>query len=510
MENNFKDNYFFENRQPKEYFLKKINLNKYPKIKKSLNTFFNDFNKYFEDSYDNKYIIVGKKYTSENRKGIVNPYDNTNNKSKSKKFMKRMSLKNQALQDSSPMKSNKPYNKKMNEENKMIFTHTEENALKPGQRLISDKEIDKLFNLYKEVRRINKNKFNNFMTLKELDEINNKKNIFKCRRTSRNYTNNLVNVKSIFNQENLNCTDRKKFKKNENVINKSNKIEKDNNDLDYYNTTSTGFTGSFKDEISIKNNFICIDLKNSTNYKYKELITREVKERKKLLKRQEQYIDKNIDKSIKKEFENILSHQEKTFLSQNKHKYFQSKLNQYISSKIKKSNNNHLLLLEDSYRPNVEIKLKINNIQKQLNPEKLYNWYKDLHSSEKFFIPTKHLPTVETIRNPKTIKYYSPISDKRLEKNEYLEKVITKKMLKNLVNEYRTTEKNYNSLQVRGVNLLRLENDIFKKLKGRKIINDFERIMSPSQKKSKNFFSGIDKNIFLHKIKSSFGFSNYL
>ena len=54
----FKENYFFNQKIPKEYFLKKININKYPKMKNNLNAFFNDCNKYFETSYDDKYIII--------------------------------------------------------------------------------------------------------------------------------------------------------------------------------------------------------------------------------------------------------------------------------------------------------------------------------------------------------------------------------------------------------------------------------------------------------------------
>ena len=52
--------------------------------------------------------------------------------------------------------------------------------------------------------------------------------------------------------------------------------------------------------------------------------------------------------------------------------------------------------------------------------------------------------------------------------------------------------------------MLEFENNIFKKLKGRKIINDFERLMSPSSIKCKNIYSNIDKNIFTQKTKSYF------
>ena len=61
-------------------------------------------------------------------------------------------------------------NQLITEEKKKVFTNEEENKLKPGQRFIEDKEVENLFNLYKEVRRINKNRNNNFVTLKELNE----------------------------------------------------------------------------------------------------------------------------------------------------------------------------------------------------------------------------------------------------------------------------------------------------------------------------------------------------
>ena len=274
---NFKDNYFFQNRGRKEYLLKKININEHPKIKKTLNRFFNDTNKYFEDSYDNKHIIVGKKYTSENRKGIINPYENINNKAKpkNKKLFKRMTLKNFASLKTENEKSNTQNKDIIKGEKNALGLYTEESQLKPGQRFITDKEIDNIFNLFKELRRINKNKFNNFMTLKKLSEINNKNNIFKYRVKSRNFSNNLINIKSSFNQENSNSPGSKgtkQSKKDEILVNKSNKLDRDNIDIDYYNTTSTGFTGSFKDEISIKNNFMSMDLNTDTKNKFKDII----------------------------------------------------------------------------------------------------------------------------------------------------------------------------------------------------------------------------------------------
>ena len=90
------------------------------------------------------------------------------------------------------------------------------------------------------------------------------------------------------------------------------------------------------------------------------------------------------------------------------------------------------------------------------------------------------------------------------EKNNYMKKIIPKKYFRDFNNDLNNTNKNYESLIVEGVDLLNFENDLFKKLKGRKIINDFERLFSPSKKKNQNIYSNIEKNIFTQKIKPAF------
>ena len=91
-----------------------------------------------------------------------------------------------------------------------------------------------------------------------------------------------------------------------------------------------------------------------------------------------------------------------------------------------------------------------------------------------------------------------------MEDNDYLKQFIPKKSLRKISTDFRNIQNNYNSLTIKGVNLLKLENNIFKKLKGRKIINDFERLMSPTSVKCKDIYSNIDKNIFTQKTKSCF------
>lgn len=518
---NYKGNCFQNEKIPKEYLLKKININQHPKIKKHLNIFFNDINKYFETSYNDKYIIVGKKYKNNNNKNqLINPFsDILTNKSKNKnrKLFKRIDLKksNKFNNDS----SNNKTNKSKSEEKKKNFTSVEENSLKHWQRFIEDKEIDNLFNLFKELRKINKNKINNYISLKELRKNQNNIN-FNCKRTSRNLSNNsnIINIKNYYghNQKILN-TDKikkKELKLNKNLISNKNQNDKSIhfNEIDYYNTTSTGFTCSFKDD-SIKNNILNFDdfnEKNNINNKFKNNYSKDINERKKLIRRQNQYISPELDKTIKNKFADILSLQEKTFICQNSNNNVQSKLNQYLSSKIKFQKKRHLLLQDESYRPNLEIKSKLNNIQTKLNPDKVYDWYKDLHLSENFFRTYDNLHNMEIVRNPKRMKYISTLKNDSLEKNDYIKKIYPKKILKNLNNDFKNIQNSYDSLYVNGVNLLKLENEIFKKMKGRKILNEYEKIISPSKIKTRNIYSHLDKNIFIQKTKSSYKISDSL
>ena len=508
----------------KEFYLKKINLEHFPKMKKDLDIFFNDSKKYFDTSYEDKIIIIGKKSNKKNNKRIRSSLrDSTNSKIKSKNtnFFRRVSIYKSNILKASNDSSNKSNNirnsKMITEEKKKVFMNLEENSLKPGQRFVDDKEIENLFNLFKEVRRINKNKIKNFVTVSELNENKNKN--LKFLKSSKNLAiSNLMNLKKLTSNNIMNLrkqssktlfnsfeNNKKKQKKYNNLLlSKKKNLHLDNNptdEKDFYRTVSTGFSGNFKDECSFKSNNLNND--ENKNNRLKSSEKKIIKERKKMIKRQNQYLENEIDNVINNKLKDILALQERTFMVQSRNKVCQSKLNKYLSSKIKRPNKRHLLLEDEYYRPNLEMKIKLSNYHKKLYPEEIYDWYKDLHSSGKFLLTDESLPIVEIIRNPKTMKNSTPIRNKILE-NNYLKGIIPKKSLKQFSKDYKNIQNNFNSLSVNGVNLLTFENDLFKKLKGRKIINDFERLMSPSSIKCKDIYSNIDKNIFNQKKKTSF------
>ena len=59
-----------EKRMEKVYFQRKINPEELPNFKKMLKTFFTDYSQYFQTSFENNRIIVGKKYDNNQKKNM--------------------------------------------------------------------------------------------------------------------------------------------------------------------------------------------------------------------------------------------------------------------------------------------------------------------------------------------------------------------------------------------------------------------------------------------------------
>ena len=464
-----------EKKMQKIYFQRKINTENYPNYKNVLKTFFNDSSKYFDTSFDENHIIVGKKYNLNQKLNIpISLTESGNLKLKNKKYIKRPTMKRSGMIRSDSM-------------NRSRITHDdikkksfEENSLKPGQRFIEDKEIDKLFNLYRELRIINKNRSNNFVNMKELKEANNENNINK---SSENFFK--LNSSPIFN----NRVKNKKYRTS--ILRNNMDVNIINNESDYNRTISTNIGGNTFDEPTKNNN----NLKSIESYKEdkkaRNCKTDVIKNRKKLIERQNQYIFKDIDLSLKNKYAELLASQENVFLRRRQNKKFQNNFKSYLNTHFKNKTNDKLLLQDDTYRNKLELKMKIDFFQNKLNPDRIYDWYYDLHSSKSIFpiIDTK----LEIIRNPKNMNNLSNIRSKTFEKNNYLKSIITTKYYKNLEKEIYNINNNYGGLYVQGKNLLKFENNMVKKLKGRKIINDFERLMSPSNLKNENYFSNFVK-----------------
>ena len=464
----------------KVYFQRKINIQNHPLIQKNLKTFFFFFSKYFETSYDNNKIIVGKKYNkNDSSKNRISMTEIGSPKSKLKRLLKRPTMKRPMLMKSDSL-------------NRSRFTYDdkkksyEESNLKPGQRYIDDKEIDKLFNLFRKLRRKNKNGIDNGENMEELKEL-------KEFRNDSNF--NLKSNENLFKMNSMSYLDRKIS--NFNSINfdekkhgNSNRYNNadSNNESEYNRTISTNVGNTNQDEVT-KNNYlksIETDKEEKHRYYYN---TDVIKKRRKLIQKQNQYLFPKVQQSLKNQFAEYLALQENVFLFQNKNNKFQNCFKNYLHNHIKKRKNLRLLIDDNSYIKNLEIKKKINYFQNRLNPEKIYNWYSDLHSSKNFFPLLES--NIEIIRNPKNMQGITDEVIKTLEKDDYLKKHITSKYYKSLEKELNNANHNFETLFVQGKNLLEIENNMAKRLKGKKILNDFERLLSPSKLKDENIYSNI-------------------
>jgi len=522
----------FSKKLPKEYFVKKIDVKSYPKIRKNLDLFFNDINKYFETSYDNKYLIVGKKLKHNDTKIKSSCLEN----SKKKLFHKMTTLKkshnilktsNNSNKNSMSQKSKNSRN--ITDERRKNFTSVDETQLKQGQRFVDDKELDNIFKLFKELQRLNKNKNKDFLTFKELNAYKSS-NSFNSNIEDKNvnydYNKTLTFIKNDNNDSNNKVVNifRNKGNLKPSLINyktlaPKNKILNINdyqknyikrntnrtlNDIDNYKTSSTGFTYSNNDI----NNKTYLMTTNSNIIKDNFNLNNDIKRKNKLILKQLQYISPELDETIKKEMAKNLALQENVLKHHRNKTKMQLMLVKYISEKIKKSKNKLLMFKEYNYRPNYETKMKLHNLQNKINPEKVYNWVEDLHLPEyKIKKEKQYISSEETIRYPQHMKLLSPVKLNIFEKSEYITRKIPSNQLMNLKKNLGKIQKSYDSLHVKGVNLLKLEADIAKKLKGRKILNDYERLMSPTNFKSKEIYSDIGSCFFRENTISSLRFN---
>lgn len=475
-----KRNSFIEKKLTKVYFQRKINPEDLPNFKKALKTFFTDYSKYFQTTFENNKIVIGKKYDNNPKTNMrISLTETGNQKLRTKKQIKRQTVKRPGVSRADSLNRSRY----LYDEKRKSF---EDSILKPGQRFIDDKEIDKLFNLYKEIRRVNRNRSNNFINIKDLKEYKELKN---------DYMFNTKSNESFFKMYSTPIernTINSKDKEKKSVINSiKNNIDL-LNESEYNRTISTNIGGTIQDD-STRNNNLLKSIESDKEEKDEYICKTDVVKRRKLIKMQNQYIYNNLEEVTKKQFAESLALQENALLFHNKNKKYLNDFKKHLGNHFKKRIKSDFLIQDDKYRKKLELKMKIDFFQKKLNPEKIYDWYSDLHSSKNFFpILDKKF---ETIRNPKTMKTTTSFNQrsKTLEKNTYLKNSITSKYFNNLEKEVDNINNNYGYLYIKGKNLLQFENNLAKKLKGRKIINDYERLLSASKLKNEDIYSSITK-----------------
>ena len=214
--------------------------------------------------------------------------------------------------------------------------------------------------------------------------------------------------------------------------------------------------------------------------------------KKKIMSSQEQYLTTNKDNDLhKKELKKALINQEITFILHREKEQKFSTLCNYMSKIVKKPINN-LLMNTENLRIKNDIKNKINQQVDEYFPERAYSWKNNLRKNNNQILKRNNTyNNLEIIRNPKYKELYNINEkiwrDKGNKQIDYLKKKIPKRNINNLVNNINNAIKNYKELAVNGRSLLKVEYDICKSIKGKKIINFYEDFIKKDEKCDKTF-----------------------
>ena len=450
----------------KKLILEKININDFPEYKKRLKNLFEEPSNYFNDDLGNKKIRIGKLHQSENA------------------FLTKKLL-------------TKKHRYSMSQTNYDISTISEKvdkkfNKIK--KRYINDYEIDEIFNKFK------KHKKNSKINLTAQNTF------FNSTANSRERT------KTKNNTSNINKTNNNKDIKWEITPNKAKKI-------DFLKTSDYFYIKTPKKIMSNKNiklfnlkDYINKVIKKNKNSKFFQLhknipacllkTSDSIINRNNLLASQSQYLTsiKN-NETCKKELKNALISQEIAFLFQKEKEQKFSILCDYLSQILKRPLNN--LIINNSYDFRLESDIK-NKIQINLNsyfPEKKYSWKNDLRKNSSTQEILDKLKNGEILREMKLKECcYSNdekiLKKKQIKKINYLKERLPKENVDNLVNNINSVFKNYDDLVVNGKNLYKVEYDICKNIKGRKIINYFEDFIKDEEKNDKLFARNLTQENF--------------
>ena len=480
------DNLFIhlEEIKQKQYFLKKIKLSNHPELYKHFNDFFNNDKNYFNNKFKNKYILVGKLQENREKDGIISKYKNS--KGRFRKYLinsSKVSTSRMLSEDSSHGEKKRLAGGKF----------AKDSNLKIGQQYIDENQLEDLFNKFKLVKKINKSRTKDFITVKDL--IEKKIKIKSDKKLKIDFNDNYNNIQ--FHKANDNydynktistCVSNPNFKiEHINDYNSTKNLFTNNNRKSNYSSHNNLYTNNnnnefiYNQKFMTMNNFYIEGEKKKNNNK-------KIMKRNKTINRQNQFLVNNKgtnyynNKTEKKYFSELLANQEFTLLksskSQGKLEYISSK----ISKKINKDKKDLLILNTDSYRVKNELFNKIEKYQKKIGPEHYYNWYQDLRTTSNSNIKEKK--NLDYIRNP-----LSKEINLKIFKNNY-----SLKNYKKLIKEVNKVSHNCKDMIIKGKDLLQFEYDLAKNLKNKKKLNNFEAYL-PTIEIEDKYFAGENKFI---------------
>ena len=527
---NFTRNKDVENQifsSPKRYqlILSKINVKEKPVLKKYLTQFFETPQNYFVSTFSNRKIVLNK------TKSINEIYEIPIPQSLLKRVKRRKSKGIQLYNDTSIKEKIAEIAVVHNNNTSKARFKKEKEAKKEkiDIREIRDKEIQKIFNDFEKVRNINKNSINNFITKNEyVDLIHRNKNeneekgeeheqIEDKNNESDNNIKKLIKSKSSISirknkeefEKNIIFSKITKFKDKNNNYNNILPITKKNSEklipkLSNQNNITPHFISIF-DEINPmksaifkneekekdnKDNNTTLNSQYSTLYKSRNKsflsklkntlnkfqTTKSINNNELLIQKQNQYATDIKNKTIKKEFLKNLAYQEKTLQRQIQHCKKDKNMIKYIREKLKRENGELLMGQTDDYRIINDIKIRLNKLMKKSFPENHYDWKDNLRNKK---IENDDInKDQEIMRNPYN-KASTFIKNKQFEKyeNECLKKYAPKNEYRKFVKDIKNIKNNLNGLLIEGQNLLKYEQDLIKKIKGKKFLINYNNLL---------------------------------
>ena len=511
---------------PKRYqlILSKINVKEKPILKKYLTQFFETPQNYFVSTFSNRKIVLNK------TKSLNEIYEIPIPQSLLKRIKRRKSKGIQLYNDTSiKEKIAEIAVVHNNNTSKARFKKEKESKKeKIDIREIRDKEIQKIFNDFKKVRNINKNSINNFITKNEyvdLIHINKNENeekgeeheqIEDKNNESDNNIKKLIKSKSSISirknkeefEKNIIFSKITKFKDKNNNYNNILPITKKNSEklipkLSNQNNITPHFISIF-DEINPmrstifkneekekeKDNNTTLNSQYSTLYKSRNKSflsklkntlnkfqsTKSINNNELLIQKQNQYATVIKNKTIKKEFLKNLAYQEKTLQRQIQHCKKDKNMIKYIREKLKRENGELLMGQTDDYRIINDIKTRLNKLMKKSFPENHYDWKDNLRNKK---IENDDInKDQEIMRNPYN-KASTFIKNKQFEKyeNEFIKNYAPKNEYRKFVKDIKNIKNNLNGLLIEGQNLLKYEQDLIKKIKGKKFLINYNNLL---------------------------------
>ena len=508
--------------------LHKINIKEKPLYKKYLKQFFENPRKFFVSNYANKIIVLNRFKTQENLFELPLPQNLLRRykarKNKGVQLINDTSIKEQIDDMVSPYNNNKLGNRRR----KIILGIKKEKDDKRDKREITEEELQKIYAAFEDVRSLNKNRIDNFITKNEYVDLmyknykenneNNDDNTTEDNKEIKENNDDIKFRKYVKSKSSLAIRNRSKVHKDDlhkKIV--SAKIVKfnDRNSINIYKRKnseiiipkipekmihkSKTFASIFDEKLPQKipqnkneENNLTTNSQYSTLYKtrnksflsnlkktynkYLEAKTGLNREQL-LLEKQYQYTMDVNSTAIKKEFAKKLATQEKALNHNKKIDNRNNNMMELLAKKINKEKDDLIIAQVDDYRIMKDIKSELQDLIEKNIPEYNYKWNKDLrnNSEDCHYKKINNQNQREIVRNPLNAKNRANSVDKRFgeaEKN-YIRQNIRKSDYRKFVRDLNMSKGNFNGLLIKGKNLLKCEKDLIKKIKGKKYIINY-------------------------------------